>query len=242
MKPAVRKGAPCSSTTSTRSAAQPGLAVAAGRQRSAGAVLPRAGLRRGERQDRSRRPTWPSRLDDELYALNDRLGEGTFPKAPKAYLDDWAGADVGWLRKYYPPGSDEPHFDATPAVERALGWVESLQVRSFVGTESRLNTVFELLRQMAFGAETDPDVRLAELHRRRDEIDADIDRVRAGHVEVLDDAGAARPVPAVLRHGQGVAGRFPSGRGQFPPARSGTARTDRRLDRLQGRTVGRRSR
>jgi hypothetical protein len=129
-----------------------------------------------------------SRLDDELYALNDRLGEGTFPKAPKAYLDDWAGADVGWLRKYYPPGSDEPHFDATPAVERALGWVESLQVRSFVGTESRLNTVFELLRQMAFGAETDPDVRLAELHRRRDEIDADIDRVRSGHVEVLDDA------------------------------------------------------
>ena len=27
-----------------------------------------------------------SRLDDELYALNERLGEGTFPKAPKAYL------------------------------------------------------------------------------------------------------------------------------------------------------------
>jgi hypothetical protein len=41
------------------------------------------------------------RLDDELYALNERLGEGTFPKTAKAYLDDWAAPANGWLRKYY---------------------------------------------------------------------------------------------------------------------------------------------
>ncbi|MGW3959070.1 DUF3375 domain-containing protein [Amycolatopsis sp. NPDC005003] len=128
------------------------------------------------------------RLDDELYALNERLGEGTFPKPAKAYLDDWAAPGNGWLRKYYPTGSDEVHFDATPAVEKALTWVDSLRARSFVGTESRLNTIFELLRQMAFGAETDPDVRLAELHRRRTEIDAEITRVAGGDFTVLDDS------------------------------------------------------
>ncbi|MQA25042.1 MAG: DUF3375 family protein, partial [Micromonosporaceae bacterium] len=127
-----------------------------------------------------------SRLDDELYALNERLGEGSFPKPAKAYLADWAAADAGWLRKYYPAGSDEAHFDATPAVEKALAWVESLHARSFVGTESRLYTVFELLRQMVFGAETDPDVRLAELRRRREEIDAEIARVQRGDIAVLD--------------------------------------------------------
>jgi hypothetical protein len=31
-----------------------------------------------------------TRLDDELFALNERLGEGTYPKPAKAYLDDWA--------------------------------------------------------------------------------------------------------------------------------------------------------
>ncbi len=127
-----------------------------------------------------------SALDDELYALNDRLGEGTFPKAPGAYLDDWSAAERGWLRKYYPPGRDEPHYDMTPAVERALAWVDGLRERSFVGTESRLNTAVELLRQMAFGAETDPDVRLAELHRRRAGLDVEIARVGAGDVEVMD--------------------------------------------------------
>jgi flagellar motility protein MotE (MotC chaperone) len=127
-----------------------------------------------------------SRLDDELYALHERFGEATFPKAAKAYLDDWAAPESGWLRKYYPEGSDDPHFDATPAVEKALSWVKSLQARSFVGTESRLNTIFNLLRQMVFGAETDPDVRLAELRQRRGEIDAEIARVQDGDIEVLD--------------------------------------------------------
>jgi Protein of unknown function (DUF3375) len=128
------------------------------------------------------------RLDDELYALHERLGEDAFPKTAKAYLDDWAGAENGWLRKYYPAGSDEVHFDATAAVEKALTLVESLRERSFVGTESRLNTVFELLRQMVFGAETDPDVRLGELRRRRDEIDAEITRAERGEIAVLDES------------------------------------------------------
>jgi flagellar motility protein MotE (MotC chaperone) len=131
-------------------------------------------------------PDLVSRLDDELYALNEQLGDGTFPRSAKGYLDDWAAPDAGWLRKYYPEGSDEPHFDATPAVEKALSWVKSLRTRSFVGTESRLNTIFSLLREMVFGAETDPQARLAELHRQRAALDAEIARVQAGEIDVLD--------------------------------------------------------
>ncbi|MFC4056097.1 DUF3375 domain-containing protein [Actinomadura syzygii] len=125
------------------------------------------------------------RLDDELYALNERLGPDSFPKAAKAYLDDWADPKSGYLRKYYPEGADEPHYDATPAVEKALSWIRALAERSFVGTESRLNTIFELLRQMVFGAETDPQARLAELRRRRGEIDEEIARVAAGDFQPL---------------------------------------------------------
>jgi flagellar motility protein MotE (MotC chaperone) len=125
------------------------------------------------------------RLDDELYALNERLGPGVFPKAARAYLEDWANPQAGYLRKYYPEGSDEPNYDATPAVEKALAWIRVLTERSFVGTESRLNTIFELLRQMVFGAEADPEARLEELRRRRREIDEEIARVAAGDFEPL---------------------------------------------------------
>ena len=125
-----------------------------------------------------------SKFEDELHALNERLDD-RFPKTAKAYLDDWSAPDKGWLRKYYPVGADEAHYDATSAVEKALTWVDSLRARPFVGTESRLNTVFDLLRQMVFGAETDPEIRLSELRRRRHEIDVEIVRVERGDFAVL---------------------------------------------------------
>ncbi|TFV63844.1 DUF3375 domain-containing protein [Geodermatophilus sp. DF01-2] len=128
------------------------------------------------------------RLDDVLHAMNEGTDPPPFPRTPRAYLDDWAAPDAGWLRKYYPAGSDEPHFDATPATEKAVAWCASLRARTFVGTESRLNTVVELLRQMAYGTETDPDARLAELERRRQQIDDEIARVRRGEVTVMDPA------------------------------------------------------
>ena len=126
-------------------------------------------------------------LEDELFSLRERLGAEAFPKPALDYLNDWAAFERGWLRKFYRPGSDEPHFDVTPATEKAIAWLESLTERSFVGTESRLLTLFELLKQMTEGSETDPQARLAELHKRRGEIDAEIARVLSGDLPLLDD-------------------------------------------------------
>lgn len=127
------------------------------------------------------------KLEDGLFGLRQTLGEGAFPRTAAQYLDDWAANDKGWLRKFYPPGSDEAHFDLTPATEKALVWLESLTQRAFVGTESRLMTVFDLLRQMVEGSETDPEARIRELEKRRAELDAEIQRVREGELGLLDE-------------------------------------------------------
>ena len=126
-------------------------------------------------------------LEDELFALRERLGGEVFPKSALDYLNDWAATEKGWLRKFYAHGSDEPHFDLTPATEKVIAWLGTLTERSFVGTESRLLTLFELLKQMSEGSETDPQLRIAELHKRRDEIDAEVARVVAGDMPMLDD-------------------------------------------------------
>lgn len=116
-------------------------------------------------------------LEDELYALRVRLDdERAFPKSAMDYLNDWAAPDKGWLRKFYKPGTDEAQFDLTPATEKAIAWLVQLAERQFVGTESRLLTLFELLRQMSEGSEADPQRRMAELQRKRDEIDAEMAR------------------------------------------------------------------
>lgn len=126
-------------------------------------------------------------LEDELFALRERQGQEAFPKSALAYLNDWADNDKGWLRKFYPTGSDEPHFDLTPTGEKAIAWLASLTERAFVGTESRLLTLLELLRQMSAGSETDPQTRIAELHKRRDEIDTEIARILTGDIPLLDE-------------------------------------------------------
>lgn len=126
-------------------------------------------------------------LEDLLFDLRRQLGEGAFPRTARAYLDDWAESDKGWLRKFYRQGSDEPWFDLTPASEKAIGWLASLSERSFVGAESRLLTLVELLRQMSEGSETDPALRIAELQRRREAIEAEMARIAAGDIPLLGD-------------------------------------------------------
>ena len=127
------------------------------------------------------------KLEDDLFALRERLGADAFPKAALGYLNDWAGNDKGWLRKFYRQDSDEPYFDLTPATEKAIAWLGTLTERAFVGTESRLLTLFELLKQINAGSEADPEARITELQSRRDEIDAEIARVRDGDMPLLDD-------------------------------------------------------
>lgn len=128
-----------------------------------------------------------SKLEDELFHLRETLGIDGFARGAADYLDEWARNDKGWLRKFYPPGSDEAHFDLTPAAEKGLTWLESLTQRTFVGTESRLLTVFELLRQMVTGSEADEATRIAELETRKADIDRQIERIRNGDLAVLDD-------------------------------------------------------
>ena len=129
-------------------------------------------------------------LNDTLYGIHEQTAEKAVPKFPKPaleYLNDWAANDKGWLRKFYPPGSDEAHFDLTPATERALAWLSNLSERAFVGTESRLLMLFELLKKMSQGSDTNPETRLAQLHKSRDAIDAEIALVVSGNMPLLDD-------------------------------------------------------
>lgn len=126
-------------------------------------------------------------LEDELFVLRRQLAEDAFPKPALYYLNEWASPEKGWLRKFYRQDDDEPQFDLMPATEKAIAWLATLAERGFVGTESRLLTLFELLKQMSEGTETDPAKRVAELRKRRDDLDTEIAQILRGDVPLLDD-------------------------------------------------------
>lgn len=132
-------------------------------------------------------PDLIEKLEDDLSFLREIYGEHIYKRRASDYLKEWSEPEKGWLRRFYPVNSDEPHFDMTPASEKVIEWVRSLTMNSFVGTESRIKTIFDLLHQMVEGTEVDPHVRISELKKKRDEIDAKIIKIEAGEILLLDD-------------------------------------------------------
>lgn len=131
-------------------------------------------------------PELTSHLEAYLEQLAETHGE-RYPKSARQYLDDWSAAERAYLRKYYPKSGEDAEFDLTPSAERAIEWVAGLKPQQFVGTESRLLTLFELLRDLATSSQADPAARIHELERRKAEIEHDIERVRSGRVGPLDE-------------------------------------------------------
>jgi len=127
------------------------------------------------------------RLDIYIYMLRQDNEQTIFMRMGKEYLNEWADENHGWLRKFYPPGSDNPHYDVTPQAEKAIEWLLGLRQQSFIGAESRLLTVFELLRQIVARSESDPKLRIVELVRQKSEIEQEIIKAERGEIILLDD-------------------------------------------------------
>ncbi|GBU24056.1 hypothetical protein R83H12_00677 [Fibrobacteria bacterium R8-3-H12] len=123
-----------------------------------------------------------SLLDDYLFELN--KDEILYSKKAKEYLTDWTNA--GFLRKY-PSKNDEFLFELTPATENAFKWIDSLERPEFVGTESRLKNLFEKLRGLSIKTKKDFESRLKELEKDKKQIEEEIENLKLGKFDVLDE-------------------------------------------------------
>ena len=113
-------------------------------------------------------------LEDFMYDAAQRDRQ-PFGRSPQEYLEIWTDADHGWLRKY--EYNDEWYYDLTAAAQKAVEWLSGLKPQEFVGTESRLRTVFSLLQEIERETDLDAEHRLAYLHERQREIEAEISEI-----------------------------------------------------------------
>lgn len=125
-------------------------------------------------------------LEDYLLLLQESYPE-LYPRTAGQYLDDWCHKK-SYLHKYYPDGRDEPVYELTTATERALRWLEELQTTQFVGTESRFLHIFNLLQDMVERSNENIDERLHFLHKEKQQLEANIERITAtGKVETYTE-------------------------------------------------------
>ena len=93
-------------------------------------------------------------------------------------LENWCGEKSRYLRKYNDDRGVVQH-ELTPALETVLRWLEDLQPRDFVGTESRFQNLLHRLRELVQGSGEDPQRRIRELEEKRAELDSRIALIRA---------------------------------------------------------------
>lgn len=124
-------------------------------------------------------------LSDYLYHLREQYGEDSYPGTAEDYLEKWS--NEGYLRKYYLPEGDLPVFELTPATEKALNWINDLDKKEFVGTESRLLKIFEILKELAYKNSDDPEKRVKELEKQKLLIEQEIEKTQAGILDKLNE-------------------------------------------------------
>lgn len=108
-------------------------------------------------------------------------------RSAREYLEEWCSPRCGWLRRLLLTAGGTPVFEVTAATEKALDWLMTLRGQGFVGTESRMESIFADMGQLL--KETSPDVqeRIDMLLRERAVLDAEIQEIeQSGRVRVLE--------------------------------------------------------
>lgn len=132
---------------------------------------------------RSLRTTVPegelrSLLDVYLSELRE-AGATAYSDSAADYLAVWRDEKHGFLRRSYADGQNEPVFELTAGSEKALFWIESLKQVEFIGTESRLASIFAGLDEIVRYASDDADERISLLLKDGRRIQDEIDNIRA---------------------------------------------------------------
>lgn len=101
------------------------------------------------------------------------------------YIDKWSNA--GFLRKY-PSDDGEDLHELTPDSIKVLKWLDDLQQREFVGTNSRFKDIFFKLQKMIEQSNEDTELRIQELEKKKWAIEDEINLLKSGmKPAVFDD-------------------------------------------------------
>ena len=102
-------------------------------------------------------------------------------RLPQDYLDEWCDEEHRYMTKTYDEDREEYVFRLTRHSEKALSWLQdllSMQQRGYATTESRFNRILVEMESLSQGVNADPEARIKDLSRKRDEIDEEILRIR----------------------------------------------------------------
>jgi hypothetical protein len=111
-----------------------------------------------------------------------------------------------WVQKRilqdFPDAEGHTHYQLSAHTEKVFQWLQSLEKKQFVGTESRFRFLFQTLREIVEFTQDDASKRLEELKNKRAEVDHEIQRLEYGlRPEVYTNAQVQERIDLFTRQG-----------------------------------------
>ncbi len=135
-------------------------------------------------QNRIPEPALRLALSQYLEQLSEKEFELPDGMNGKAYLDQWV--EKNYLGRFFLADGETEVIELKSETIRAMDFLQRLEKASFVGAESKMKAIFDSLKTLAIETNTDPEVRINDLIKQREQIDREVQRIRNdGRAEVL---------------------------------------------------------
>ena len=150
-----------------------------------------------------------ARVGTHLALLHDDESEpsaGRTGRTAPEYVDGWVRE--GYLTRRDDPAQTETTFEPSPATIDAIQFIASLEEHRPTTTQSRLQLVVQQFDRLAQETETDRDVRLADLQRRRERIEQEIRDLAEGELMLPSAEASLDRLRDVLQIAADLSGDF----------------------------------
>ena len=101
-------------------------------------------------------------------------------------IEDWCHDRNRYLRKY-PDARGVNVHELTNYMEKVFRWLENLQPREYVGTDSRFNDILRRLEELVARTTEDPQQKIRDLQQKKQELEQEIREIEStGVVQTLE--------------------------------------------------------
>ena len=113
-----------------------------------------------------------------------RLAMQTIEVRAHFLANKWCSDKIGFIRKYYNE-NQELIIELSAGVERLFTWLDNMDSRTFIGTESRFKDILYKLRELSENTTHDPASQVADLEKKKKELQERINRIqKTGKAEI----------------------------------------------------------
>ena len=149
-------------------------------------------------------------LESELEdtAAGELKESADFHSRARKYISLWCSDEKEYIRRYY-NAQNIPVVELTPSMERLFTFLEEIEPKKFVGTESRFRTILFQLRELYQNINEDPETRIETLKKQKKQIDDEIKEIqKTGVVKTYTSVQVQERIEEIIRNSRSLLGEF----------------------------------